>query len=61
MLHPLQARMHGDFAFERAIREGVQPHHYQLGAMPPIRELGPDDVAAIVAYVRWMQQVAGLQ
>lgn len=61
MLHPLQASMHADYAFERAIREGVQPHHYQLGAMPPVEGLSPEDVDAIVAYVRWMQQVAGLR
>ncbi len=61
MLHPFQAQMHGDFAFERAVREGVEPHHYRLGAMPPVDDLGPEDVDAIVAYVRWMQQVAGLR
>ena len=61
MLHPLQARMHDDFAFERAVREGVRPHHYQLGTMPPVGDLSPEDVAAIVGYVRWMQEVAGLR
>ena len=61
MLHPLQARMHGDFAFERAVREGVQPHHYQMGSMPPVEDLASEDVDAIVAYVRWMQEAAGLR
>lgn len=61
MLHPLQARMHGDFAFERAMREGVRPHHYQLGTMPPIGDLSPEDVGDIIGYVRWMQEVAGLR
>lgn len=61
MLHSFQAHMHADFAFERAVREGVQPHHYRLGAMPPIEGLGPEDVEAVVGYVRWMQEAAGLR
>ncbi len=60
MLHSIQARAHSDFAFRRAIAEGVRPHHYQLGTMPPIPELDAEGIDAIVGYVRWMQQTAGL-
>lgn len=61
MLHPLQARHHGDFAFRRAVREGVAPHHYRFGTMPPVAGLGADELDAIVGYVRWMQRTAGLR
>lgn len=61
MLHPLQASHHGDFAFERAVREGVAPHHYTFGTMPPVTKLGPDELDAVIGYVRWMQRVAGLR
>ena len=61
MLHPIQARMHADVAFKRAIQGGVRPHHYRFGAMPPIDELDTKDIDAVVAYVRWMQKAAGLR
>jgi len=61
MLHPIQARMHADVAFKRAIQEGVRPHHYRFGAMPSIDVLNSKEIDDIVAYVRWMQEVAGLR
>lgn len=60
-LHPLQARAHGDFAFEQAVREGVVRHHYRMGSMPPVDDLASEDVDAIVAYVYWMQEEARLR
>ncbi len=54
---------HGDEAFQRAAANGVQPHHWDFGAMPPIgaqNGLTRDDVAEIVAYVRSLQREAGI-
>jgi hypothetical protein len=51
---------HADEAFQRAVQVGVQPHHWDLGAMPPVAGLERSDVADIVAYVRALQRDAGL-
>ena len=52
---------HPDAAFQRAVRNGVQPHHWQLGPMPPLPHLSADDVAAVTAYVRSQQREAGIE
>lgn len=49
---------HGDAAFQVAVARGVQPHHWDFGAMPPIEGLTPEQVVDIVAYVRQQQQSA---
>ena len=51
---------HGDFSFRSAVQNGVQPHHWQFGPMPPIDGLSDQDVTDIIAYVRAEQQRAGL-
>jgi mono/diheme cytochrome c family protein len=51
---------HADAAFQLAVRDGVQPHHWSFGAMPPIPSLAANDVADIVAHVRQLQREAGL-
>lgn len=50
---------HPDGAFYAAVQFGVQPHHWDFGAMPP-QEVDEDDVAAIVAYVRSVQRAEGI-
>ena len=52
---------HGDEAFYRAARSGVQAHHWSFGNMPPIQGVTDDDLREIVAYVRWLQRQAGIQ
>lgn len=52
---------HGDGAFLVAVQRGVQPHHWDFGAMPPIEGLSPDDVEAIVAFVRDQQSTEGFE
>jgi len=52
---------HGDAAFALAVRRGVQPHHWSFGAMPPIEGLSNADVAAIVAFVRDVQDREGFE
>lgn len=51
---------HADEAFRRAIRFGVQPHHWDFGPMPPVRGLGLAEEAAVIAYVRWLQRQGGI-
>lgn len=50
---------HGDAAFIRAVKSGVQPHHWSFGPMPPQPGVSEADVAAIIAYVRQEQARAG--
>lgn len=51
---------HPDEAFYAAVENGVQPHHWDFGAMPPQPTVDRDEVAAIVAYVRDQQARAGI-
>lgn len=51
---------HADAAFQAAVARGVQPHHFDFGAMPPIPRLTPDEVADITAHVRKLQTEAGV-
>jgi mono/diheme cytochrome c family protein len=52
---------HSDEAFERAIREGVVPHHWDFGPMPPVLSLGDEEIAQVTAYVRALQREEGIQ
>jgi mono/diheme cytochrome c family protein len=51
---------HPDEAFYAAVENGVQPHHWNFGPMPPQTEVSRDEVEAIVAYVRAEQRDAGI-
>lgn len=51
---------HADVSFQLAVRNGVQPHHWDFGPMPPRPELSEEQVTDIVAYVRSLQRDAGL-
>jgi cytochrome c1 len=51
---------HADVAITLAVRNGVRPHHWDFGAMPPINGVSDQDVQDIVAYVRALQREAGL-
>ena len=51
---------HGDAAFWLATQNGVRAHHWKFGNMPPVEGLTKADVAAIVAYVRALQQANGI-
>ena len=52
---------HGDAAFVLAVRRGVQPHHWDYGAMPAIEGLSDQDIADIIAYVREQQRRVGIE
>ncbi len=51
---------HADMAFFLAVENGVRPHHWRFGAMPPIEGLTRADVATIVAFVREVQRENGI-
>lgn len=51
---------HGDAAFVRAVKSGVQPHHWNFGPMPPYPGVSEAEVADIIAYVRQEQARAGV-
>lgn len=52
---------HADGAFLFAVQNGSRSHHWSFGDMPPIDGLTPEDVAAIVAFVREKQRVEGFE
>ena len=52
---------HADAAFLYAVRNGVKPHHWNFGPMPPVPGLTDQQVAAIVAFVRGEQQTVGIR
>lgn len=52
---------HADAAFLLAVQTGVRAHHWNFGDMPPIGGLDADDVAAITAFVRSVQEEEGLE
>lgn len=51
---------HADEAFFRAVTRGVPRHHWNFGNMPPIPGVTPGDAAAIVRYVRELQNANGI-
>lgn len=51
---------HADLAFYFAVRNGVQPHHWHFGPMPPVKGVDPEQVADIIAWVRQRQRSAGI-
>jgi mono/diheme cytochrome c family protein len=62
LLHPYYAPdHHDDDAFRRAVRQGVAPHHWTFGPMPPLPGLGDDAVTRIIAYVRERQRASGIR
>ena len=52
---------HPDESFRNAVTQGVQPHHWQFGPMPPVPGLQGEDVDAVIAYVRSLQRDAGIE
>ena len=52
---------HADLAFLLAVQNGSRAHHWPFGDMPPIEGLSPQDVEAIVAFVREQQRIQGFE
>lgn len=51
---------HADESFQRAVRQGVQQHHWPYGNMAPLPQVSDSQLAAIVRYVRELQQANGI-
>ena len=51
---------HSDAAFQLAVTRGVRAHHWTFGNMPPLPGMDSAGIAAVTAYVRWLQQKAGV-
>ena len=52
---------HADGAFLFAVENGSRAHHWSFGDMPPIEGLSPEDVEAIIAFVREQQRIQGFE
>jgi mono/diheme cytochrome c family protein len=53
---------HSDQSFRQAMAEGVVPHHWDFGPMPPQPQVGEAEAEAeaIIAHVRDLQRDAGI-
>lgn len=51
---------HNDAAIRRAVRLGVQPHHWRFGSMPRV-EVRDRELNDIIAYVRELQRANGIR
>lgn len=61
LVHPVyRPSHHADAAFLLAVRQGVRAHHWRFGDMPALPEVTPEQTGEITAYVRWLQQEAGI-
>lgn len=51
---------HADVTFRWAVDRGVRSHHWFFGDMPKKEGVSPDEVEAIIQYVRKLQKEAGI-
>lgn len=60
-VHPVyRPGHHADFAFVRAVEQGVASHHWPFGDMPKQEGLTRADIGNIVAYIRRVQRENGI-
>ena len=52
---------HSDESFRAAIRDGAPQHHWRFGDMPPVEGLDDDQIDAVIAYVREVQEREGFE
>jgi mono/diheme cytochrome c family protein len=52
---------HPDESFRAAIANGSRQHHWNFGDMPPVAGLDDDEVDAVIAYIREVQQREGFE
>jgi mono/diheme cytochrome c family protein len=50
---------HDDDSFRRAIAKGSRAHHWNFGDMPAVSGLSDDEVDAIIAFIRSVQEREG--
>lgn len=52
---------HSDASVALAVLHGVQPHHWNFGTMPPQPDLSDQDILDVTAYIRQVQEEAGIR
>lgn len=52
---------HDDNSFYRAVKQGVQAHHWSFGDMPPAPGVSNRDMSKIIAYIRALQVANGIR
>ena len=52
---------HPNFSFHNAVNKGVTAHHWNFGDMPPIPNVEPAEIDAIICHVRDLQRAEGIQ
>ena len=52
---------HSDASVALAVLNGVQPHHWNFGTMPPQTDLSDQDILDVTAYIRQIQEAAGIR
>lgn len=52
---------HGDDALRSAVANGVTPHHWDFGPMPPVAGISASETEAIITYIRELQREAGIE
>ena len=51
---------HPNFSFHNAVNNGVTAHHWNFGDMPPIPNVPPEEIDAIICHVRDLQRAEGI-
>ena len=51
---------HPNFSFHNAVNKGVTAHHWNFGDMPPIPNVAPEEIDAIICHVRDLQRAEGI-
>lgn len=51
---------HSDVSFVRAVTLGSRQHHWLFGNMPPVPNVGRDQIDLIVTYIRELQRANGI-
>ena len=51
---------HPNFSFHNAVNKGVTSHHWNFGDMPPIPNVDPAEIDAIICHVRDLQRAEGI-
>lgn len=52
---------HSDASVALAVLNGVQPHHWNFGTMPAQPDLSDQDILDVTAYIRQIQEAAGIR
>ncbi|HEX6960052.1 MAG TPA: cytochrome c [Ferrovibrio sp.] len=52
---------HADIAFTLAVQRGARQHHWNFGDMPPQPQVTPEEIRAIIRFVREVQEANGIR